>query len=100
MEISINEAKKLLTDSKVVFLDVRTYEERISVKIDPSVHVNLFDDNFEDKIRVLDKSFLYIVYCRTGNRSSYVVDFMNKEGFNAKNLSGGVNDWFWTRLSF
>ena len=93
MEISSKDAKKLLNNQDTVFLDVRTTEEREAFSISPSVHIDIFDPLFEDKVLKLDKAKDYVVYCRSGNRSGQAVLFMSSKGFSAKNLEGGTLDW-------
>ncbi len=93
MEISSIKAKELLGKEDVVFLDVRTLEEREQESITPSVHIDVFDAKLEDKLEELDKNKRYIVYCRSGNRSSQVTHFLRSKGYLAFNLSGGMLDW-------
>jgi rhodanese-related sulfurtransferase len=93
MEISNIEAKKNLNNKKYVFLDVRTLEERRIKKIDGSLHIDIFEEDFEDKIKLLDKSKKYIVYCRSGGRSASACIILDKNGFKAINLVGGMLNW-------
>lgn len=94
MEINVIDAKNLISNNKIVFLDVRTLEERNMNKIEESIHIDFYDDDFEEKIKLLDKSKKYVVYCRSGTRSFYVVKFMLDNGFYAKNLVGGLIEWY------
>jgi rhodanese-related sulfurtransferase len=34
-----------------------------------------------------------VVYCRSGNRSSYATDYLNQLGYNCVNLAGGIIAW-------
>lgn len=92
-EITSIEAKKLLENKEYVFLDVRTLEERALKKINDSLHIDIYDENFENEVLKLDKSKKYVVYCRSGGRSSGAVNFMNSNGFKAINLVGGMLNW-------
>ena len=47
-----------------------------------------------DKMNALDKNLEIVVYCRTGNRSQTVVEFLYENGFKkVKNLKGGIHAW-------
>lgn len=77
-----------------VLLDVRTPEEVAEQAIEGHVLINAFDPNFPSKINELDKDKAYFVYCRSGNRSGKVCDFMAKNGFSQLyNLRGGILAW-------
>jgi adenylyltransferase/sulfurtransferase len=42
----------------------------------------------------LDADREIVVYCRTGNRSTRVVEFLQDSGFeHVKNLTGGIRAW-------
>ncbi len=91
-KINTDEAKKILSEENCVLLDVRTEEEYSLDKINPSVHLDLFDD-FEKKIGNLDKEKKYLVLCRSGNRSRVATSILRDEGFEAYNVEGGILDW-------
>lgn len=50
-------------------------------------------EQLRDRARGLDKSRTYIVYCRTGRRSSAAVFLMRQLGLQAHVLKGGISDW-------
>ncbi len=91
-EISVAEAKDLLEKEDFVLLDVRTSEEHYADRIEPCVHMDLFDD-FEKKIKELDKNKKYLVLCRSGNRSNTAAEILNEKGFEAFNIRGGILHW-------
>ena len=90
---------KQLTDmidkgQKMVLLDVRTSEEIADGKISGAIEIDFFEDNFEANIDKLDKGKHYIVYCRSGIRSTNSVALMKEKGFSkCTNLEGGYNAW-------
>ena len=49
---------------------------------------------FESDINKLDKTKVYAVYCRSGNRSGQATALMVKNGFKTVfNLDGGIVNW-------
>ena len=90
---SSEEAKGKLKNPSVVLLDVRTDQERKSNKINNSLHIPL--NQLSGRIDELNKfkSKEFICYCRSGNRSVSAAVMLNKKGFNASNLRGGINRW-------
>ncbi|HCS21853.1 MAG TPA: rhodanese-like domain-containing protein [Bacteroidetes bacterium] len=92
--IGQTEALPMLNDTNVVTIDVRTSGEVLEGYIDGA---DLFIDvngDFKSQIATLDKSKTYLVYCRSGGRSSTAAKMMEAEGFNSiYNLSGGISSW-------
>lgn len=77
-----------------VVLDVRTPEETAQEKIPGAIEINYYDPGFAQKIGKLDKTKTYLVYCRSGNRSSRACEAMQQMGFfNLYNLQGGMLAW-------
>lgn len=91
--ITIEQLKeKIKNDSSLVILDVRTAQELSGQlgKLDGVIHIPIQEIN--QRIHELDqyKNKEIAVICRTGNRSSSVTSLLRKQGFNAKNVSGGM----------
>jgi rhodanese-related sulfurtransferase len=77
-----------------VLLDVRTPGEFRTERIDGSVLVDYNSGNFRSEVGALDRGKTYLVYCRTGNRSSGAIRVMKEEGFrNLYHLDGGILGW-------
>ena len=77
-----------------ILLDVRTEEEVIENKINNSLNIDFYSDNFQKSILSLDKSKTYYVYCRSGRRSLNTVKFMRENGFSKSyNVDGGIIKW-------
>ena len=82
------------SNNNSVLLDVRTNEEVIEKKINNSINIDFYSDNFKDSILRLDKSKTYYVYCRSGRRSLNTVEFMRENGFKESyNVDGGIIKW-------
>jgi adenylyltransferase/sulfurtransferase len=92
-EITVGELKKKIDGKEKFFLvDVREpFETRISSIGGELIPIN----DLPNRIGELNKEMEIIVYCRTGHRSHYAVEFLkNQAGFKkVKNLLGGINDW-------
>ena len=77
-----------------ILLDVRTEDEFIESKINNSLNIDFYSDNFKISILSLDKSKTYYVYCRSGRRSLNTVEFMRENGFSKSyNVDGGIIKW-------
>ena len=77
-----------------MILDVRTAEEYASGHLAGAKNIDYQSDDFDTKISQLDKNRNYLVYCRSGHRSSGAVKLMKDKGFTSlSNLKGGLNAW-------
>lgn len=90
--INIKKALDLMNNStNVILLDVRTAEEYVGGSAPNSVNIDVLDTDFKSKIDLLDKNKEYIVYCRSGNRSTIASSIMATNGFlhvyNLENIS-------------
>ncbi len=92
-EYSVSEVAEKLNDASVVLLDVRTREERNHGAIQGSLHIPL--GNILEKLNILEKHRHkeIICYCRSGNRSMNAVLILQKNGFQAANMKGGMSEW-------
>jgi len=94
--ISSLEAFKLLqSDSNIVVLDVRTPAE-FNGETGHLAHALLIPvQELERRVGELQKykSNLIIVYCRTGHRSANAAEILQKHGYNARNMEGGITRW-------
>lgn len=84
-----------LTEADVVVIDVRTPGEVAEGYIKGASHfIDYYGDDFQAKIKVLDKSKTYVMYCRSGGRSGNASKFMIDNGFKTVyNLEGGITDY-------
>lgn len=85
-------AKKLM--DKALILDVRTPEETQLGIIEGATVINFYDDDFETKIQLMEKSKPIVVYCASGGRSSQAASILAEQGFmEVYNLEGGLYGW-------
>lgn len=76
---------------EAVVLDVRTAAEFESGHLPGALHIDFYAPDFARKLAGLDKTKTYLVYCRSGNRSSQTMDIMRGSGFHTVyNLTGGT----------
>lgn len=93
--INQTEFSTILSKEKAVIVDVRTPGETAQGVIKgATVFANINGANFAQQIAQLDKNKTYIIYCRSGARSSSAADYMVSQGFTkVYNLSGGIMNW-------
>ncbi len=95
--ISLEECRTLMNSEKnLVVLDVRTeHEHETEGKLDNSILIDFFKlSNFKNKIKELDKSKTYLVYCAVGGRSKAAAALMVKNGFEkVYEMAGGLKAW-------
>lgn len=97
-DIEILEAYDLIVENQsnpeFIILDVRRPEEYEESRIENARNIDYNSNNFEEEILKLNKNDKYLVYCRSGRRSSNTLKIMNKLGFNdVKNMKGGITKW-------
>lgn len=92
--ISAAEAKEMLdSDASIVLLDVRTEDEFNESHIPGAklLPLDTIDANAEKVIA--DKDITYIVYCRSGSRSSQAAEKLINLGYKNIYDMGGIIDW-------
>ncbi len=88
-------------DANIAILDVRTAKEFADGHVAGAVNIDVNQADFAQKIDQLDRSKTYIVYCRSGRRSSKAVGIMASKGFkNLYNVSDGFVGWNKNGLPF
>ncbi len=93
-DISPHQFQSLVANKDHIVLDVRSKEEAELGHIPHSIQMDFFDPSFKQHIGDLDKSKTYLVYCRSGNRSTQTCKLMEKMGFQQiYNLKGGYIAW-------
>ena len=86
--------QKQMKGKDVVILDVRTADEFKSGYIPGAVNIDIYSPDFQNRVKKLDKSKTYLVYCRSGARSNNAGNFMITSGFKqVYNLKGGMMGW-------
>ena len=77
-----------------VIIDVRTPQEFAEGHIEDAINIDFYSETFADELNKLDKNKTYLVYCRSGGRSSGALDIMEELGFReVYNMLGGIRQW-------
>lgn len=86
---------EMAKDSNTVIIDVRTPGEVADGYIPGTKYFMDYNGGaFESEYKSLDTSKTYIVYCRSGKRSSSASNQMIQAGFKkVYNLEGGISNW-------
>lgn len=95
--VSPAEAAQVIDDDPagLVVLDIRTPEEFNEVRLAGSLNVDFYDADFADQLDTLDKNDPYVMYCRSGNRSSEAIKTMKELGFvEVYEIDGGIVNWY------
>ena len=78
----------------LVVLDVRTPEEFAGPRLANSINVDFYAADFAAQLDELDKTATYVVYCRSGNRTSQAIPIMEDLGFEVVyEVDGGIVNW-------
>jgi rhodanese-related sulfurtransferase len=87
--------KELMSDSTAVILDVRTANEVQEGKIQGSLNVSYFANNFLSEVeRIIPKDRILLVYCAAGGRSAEACKQLKKAGYkHLYDLQTGYNGW-------
>jgi rhodanese-related sulfurtransferase len=91
------EFEKLINQKKddaPIILDVRTPEEYKAAHLKDAVLIDYKAKDFDQKIKALDKSKTYLIYCASGYRSSSACKKLQALDIpNLYNLKGGITAW-------
>jgi len=81
------------TNDSLLILDVRTEAELVGSLGQIEGVVNIPIDELEERIKELNeyKGYDIAVICRSGRRSAKGTNILNENGFNAKNVVGGMS---------
>ena len=97
-DVSVQEAFSLIEDNRgnadFIILDVRRASEYQEGHLESALNLDYHSSSFASELDKLDKDKTYLVYCRSGNRSSGAAKIMEELGFNnVYNMLGGIIDW-------
>ena len=91
-QMTAKEVEYLLAEGKHLnIIDVREVDEVAAGKIPGSVNIPL--GLIEFRMHELDKSKEYLMVCRSGGRSGRASQFLEYQGFNVINMTGGMLAW-------
>ncbi|MCM3386912.1 rhodanese-like domain-containing protein [Ureibacillus chungkukjangi] len=91
-EISTIEVQQRLENGeKLNLIDVREVAEIQEAHIPGIIHIPL--GLLEFRIQELEISKPYIMVCRSGGRSGQATQYLEAQGFDVKNMTGGMLSW-------
>jgi rhodanese-related sulfurtransferase len=94
VNLSVPEFEKAIAQNSIQLLDVRTAGEYQSGHLKDAFLADWNNETeFMERIKSLDKNRPVYTYCLSGARSGAAAEWMNKNGFNAYNLRGGIVTW-------
>ena len=96
--VSAKEAADLIEkhrrDRDFAILDIRTPGEFQSGHLAKSIPIDFYSQTFADQLNRLDKTKTYLVYCRTGNRSTKSLKLFKKLKFQkVYHMASGISAW-------
>ena len=85
---------ELQDDPEFVLLDIRTTAEVEAGHISGAINLDFYDSSFRDNLTALDRDKIYLIYCRTANRTGQAYDIMGELGFErVYDMDGGITQW-------
>ena len=89
MDVDVQEASRAAEEGRALLLDVREHEEWAHGRAPGAVHVPMSELRTDSVPR--DRPVLVI--CRVGGRSAAVADALAGLGYDAVNVTGGMQAW-------
>lgn len=94
VSVEADEFERMIADTAIVRLDVRTPEEYAEGHIDGAVNIDVLDDGFEQKATsTFPASKTIALYCRSGNRSKKAARILSAKGYRIIELNTGYKGW-------
>ena len=91
-------SNKIQLREPVILLDVRTEAEHHSGHIKGSLHIPLHELSSRSGELSKHKDKEIICYCQSGSRSVSATAMLQKDGYHAYNMDGGISEWNFLRL--
>ncbi len=97
-DVTAQEAFTLIQENQnnpdFVIIDVRTPEEFAEGHVVNAINIDFRSESFRDEIDNLDKNKTYLIYCRSGQRSTDALSIMKELDFTKiYHMSGGILEW-------
>lgn len=81
-------------NENVQLLDVRTLEEFGASHLKNAQNICVTNDDFQEKVKSLNKDKPVYVYCEKGGRSATAAKILSEMGFTeVYDLQGGITNW-------
>ncbi|MEH6941711.1 rhodanese-like domain-containing protein [Bacillus sp. JJ722] len=91
-EMTTKEVEQQLNEGKQLnVIDVREVDEVEARKIPTAINIPL--GLLEFRMHELDKTKEYIMVCRSGGRSGRATQFLEGQGYQVINMTGGMLAW-------
>ncbi|HET7037845.1 MAG TPA: rhodanese-like domain-containing protein [Thermomicrobiaceae bacterium] len=91
-EISVQEAEQRARSGQAVIVDVREPEELEEASVPGALHIPL--GQLAQRAGELPQDRELLLFCRSGNRSSFATAYLRQAGRNdAVNVAGGIIAW-------
>lgn len=96
--LTAKQARQLLEkhsgNSDFILLDIRTPKEYAQGHISGAFLLDYYRPSFKASLQRLDRNKTYLIYCRSGNRSSRTLNLIQSLGFRkVYHLKDGIIDW-------
>ena len=81
-------------DSDFAILDIRTPGEFQSGHLQSAILIDFYSQTFADRLSRLDKEKKFLIYCRSGNRSTRSLEIFKKLKFQKiYHMANGISTW-------
>lgn len=91
--VDVDEFAKVIADTAVVRLDVRTPQEYAEGHIEGAINIDVLSDGFAAEASKLPADRTIALYCRSGNRSKTAAKILSSKGYEVVELGSGFNGW-------
>ena len=96
--LDVEAFEKVISDTSVVRLDVRSIDEYASGHIAKAINIDVMKDDFKTKATsLLPKDKTIALYCRSGRRSKKAAGILAENGYKVIELNSGISGWINTR---
>ena len=86
--------KRNRNETDFLLIDIREEPEKNLVEIEGSVFINKDDIFANNGLRLIPKDKPVVLYCRSGSRSTEVMNYLKHNGYlEIKHLEGGIISW-------
>ena len=92
--LNVEAFEKVISDTSVVRLDVRSIDEYASGHIAKAINIDVMKDDFTTKATsLLPKDKTIALYCRSGRRSKKAAGILAENGYKVIELNSGISGW-------